>query len=416
MDVSTEPMNMDYIKEASEILRNGGLVAFPTETVYGLGGDATDKEASKKIYAAKGRPSDNPLIVHIAKFSQLEDISKDLPDNAKKLADAFWPGPLTMVVNKNEVIPYETTGGLDTVAVRMPNNPVALALIEESGCMIAAPSANTSGRPSPTKASHVYEDLSGKIEAILDGGSVDIGLESTIVDLTEDVVTILRPGYINMDMLREVVGEVRMDPGIVYNDKGTTSGARPKAPGMRYKHYAPKGDLTIISGEEDIVVATINQMTKEALDKGQRVGIIATSESADRYKDGQVLVIGDRADEGSIAHNLYDILRQFDEIGVDVGENTVYQFEKYLSDAKVVVWNGPLGVYEVERFRKGTLDILKYLTDNNIKTIIGGGDTAAIVSQDEELKSKLYHVSTGGGATLEYLEGKELPGIKALDK
>ena len=318
MDVSTEPMNMDYIKEASEILRNGGLVAFPTETVYGLGGDATDKEASKKIYAAKGRPSDNPLIVHIAKFSQLEDISKDLPDNAKKLADAFWPGPLTMVVNKNEVIPYETTGGLDTVAVRMPNNPVALALIEESGCMIAAPSANTSGRPSPTKASHVYEDLSGKIEAILDGGSVDIGLESTIVDLTEDVVTILRPGYINMDMLREVVGEVRMDPGIVYNDKGTTSGARPKAPGMRYKHYAPKGDLTIISGEEDIVVATINQMTKDALDKGQRVGIIATSESADRYKDGQVLVIGDRADEGSIAHNLYDILRQFDEIGVDV--------------------------------------------------------------------------------------------------
>ena len=318
MDVSTEPMNMDYIKEASEILRNGGLVAFPTETVYGLGGDATDKEASKKIYAAKGRPSDNPLIVHIAKFSQLEDISKDLPENAKKLADAFWPGPLTMVVNKNKVIPYETTGGLDTVAVRMPNNPVALALIEESGCMIAAPSANTSGRPSPTKASHVYEDLSGKIEAILDGGSVDIGLESTIVDLTEDVVTILRPGYINMDMLREVVGEVRMDPGIVYNDKGTTSGARPKAPGMRYKHYAPKGDLTIISGEEDIVVATINQMTKEALDKGQRVGIIATSESADRYKDGQVLIIGDRADEGSIAHNLYDILRQFDEIGVDV--------------------------------------------------------------------------------------------------
>ena len=184
--------------------------------------------------------------------------------------------------------------------------------------MIAAPSANTSGRPSPTKASHVYEDLSGKIEAILDGGSVDIGLESTIVDLTEDVVTILRPGYINMDMLREVVGEVRMDPGIVYNDKGTTSGARPKAPGMRYKHYAPKGDLTIISGEEDVVVSTINQMTKEALAKGQRVGVIATSESADRYSDGHVLVIGDRADEGSIAHNLYDILRQFDEIGVDV--------------------------------------------------------------------------------------------------
>ena len=318
MDVSVEPINMEYISEASEILRRGGLVAFPTETVYGLGGDAKDKEASRKIYAAKGRPSDNPLIVHIARFSQLQEISKDLPENAKKLADAFWPGPLTMVVNKNEVIPYETTGGLDTVAVRMPNNPIALALIEESGCMIAAPSANTSGRPSPTKASHVYEDLSGKIDAILDGGAVDIGLESTIVDLTEDVVTILRPGYINMEMLKEVVGEVRIDPGIVYNDKGTTSGAKPKAPGMRYKHYAPKGDLTIISGDEDKVVAKINELTKAAIEAGSKVGIIATSETADRYSDGQILVIGDRSDEGSIAHNLYDILRKFDELGVDL--------------------------------------------------------------------------------------------------
>ncbi|NEX01945.1 MULTISPECIES: L-threonylcarbamoyladenylate synthase [Pseudobutyrivibrio] len=318
MDVSEEPINMEYIREASEILKSGGLVAFPTETVYGLGGDATDKEASRKIYAAKGRPSDNPLIVHIAKFSQLEDITENLPKTAKLLADAFWPGPLTMVCNKNQVIPYETTGGLDTVAVRMPNNPVALALIEESGCMIAAPSANTSGRPSPTKASHVYEDLSGKIEAILDGGAVDIGLESTIVDLTEDVVTILRPGFINMDMLRKVVGEVRMDPGIVYNDKGTTSGAKPKAPGMRYKHYAPKGDLTIISGEEDTVVGKINQLTREALKEGKKVGIIATSETADRYPEGEVLVIGNRSDESSIAHNLYDILRRFDELSVDL--------------------------------------------------------------------------------------------------
>ncbi len=318
LDVSEEPINIEYIRQASEILKNGGLVAFPTETVYGLGGDATDKEASCKIYAAKGRPSDNPLIVHIAKFEQLQQISKDLPKTAKLLADAFWPGPLTMVVNKNQVIPYETTGGLDTVAVRMPNNPVALALINESGCMIAAPSANTSGRPSPTKASHVYEDLSGKIEAILDGGPVDIGLESTIVDLTEDVVTILRPGYINMDMLSEVVGEVRMDPGIVYNDKGTTEGAKPKAPGMRYKHYAPKADLTIVDGSEDKVITTINQLSKEATAKGKRVGVIATSATAGRYNDAKVLIIGDRADEQSIAHNLYDILRQFDELDVDV--------------------------------------------------------------------------------------------------
>ena len=318
MDVSKEPINIEFIREASEILKKGGLVAFPTETVYGLGGDATDKEASRKIYQAKGRPSDNPLIVHIAKFEQLEQITKDLPETAKKLADAFWPGPLTMVCNKNGVIPYETTGGLDTMAVRMPNNPVALALIEESGCMIAAPSANTSGRPSPTKASHVYEDLSGKIEAILDGGPVDIGLESTIVDLTEDVVTILRPGYINMEMLKEVVGQVRMDPGIVYNDKGTTGGAKPKAPGMRYKHYAPKGDLTIISGVEDKVVSTINQMTADAVSQGSKVGIIATAATAGKYEQGEVLVIGDREDEGSIAHNLYDILRQFDELDVDI--------------------------------------------------------------------------------------------------
>ena len=246
---------------------------------------------------------------------QLQEITEDLPEEARKLADAFWPGPLTMVCKKNGVIPYETTGGLDTVAVRMPNNPVALALIEESGCMIAAPSANTSGRPSPTKACHVYEDLSGKIDAILDGGTVDIGLESTIVDLTEDVVTILRPGYINMDMLRQVVGEVRVDPGIVYNDKGTTNGAKPKAPGMRYKHYAPKGDLTIVSGEEDRVISTINQMSRDA---GSRVGIIATASTASRYEQGEVLVIGDREDEGSIAHNLYDILRQFDELDVDL--------------------------------------------------------------------------------------------------
>ncbi len=317
-DVTEAAYDKAAIKEAADILKKGGLVAFPTETVYGLGGDACDKEASRKIYAAKGRPSDNPLIVHIADFSHLEYIAADLPATAKKLSDAFWPGPLTMVVRKNNVVPYETTGGLDTVAVRMPSHPIALDLIRTSGCMIAAPSANTSGRPSPTKASHVYEDLSGKIEAILDGGPVDIGLESTIVDLTEDIVTILRPGYINQAMLEEVVGQVQIDPGIVYNDKGTTGGAKPKAPGMRYKHYAPKGDLTIVNGKEAAVVTTIEKLSGEAAHKGQKVGVIATGATADKYSADHVLVIGDRADEKSIAHNLYDILRQFDELGVDV--------------------------------------------------------------------------------------------------
>ena len=317
LDVSSEPIDIECINQAADVLKSGGLVAFPTETVYGLGGDATDKEASRKIYAAKGRPSDNPLIVHIADFNQLEVISADLPKEARLLADAFWPGPLTMVVKKNGVIPYETTGGLDTVAVRMPSHPVALELIRRSGCMIAAPSANTSGRPSPTKASHVYEDLSGKIEMILDGGAVDIGLESTIVDLTEDVVTILRPGYINQSMLEQVVGQVQIDPAIVYNDKGVSSGARPKAPGMRYKHYAPKGDLTIVSGEEQTVIDTIKQLSEADINSGKKVGIIATEETKGSYTTGEILVIGDREDEKSIAHNLYDCLRRFDELEVD---------------------------------------------------------------------------------------------------
>lgn len=181
--------------------------------MYGLGGDATNPEASRKIYAAKGRPSDNPLIVHIADFSQLEDIVAEVPQEARDLAEAFWPGPLTMILRKNEVIPYETTGGLDTVAIRMPSHPVARRFLQDSGCMIAAPSANTSGRPSPTTAQHVWEDLQGKIEVLLDGGPVGIGIESTIVDLSEDQPMILRPGFITQEMLSQVLGQVGMDPG-----------------------------------------------------------------------------------------------------------------------------------------------------------------------------------------------------------
>ena len=184
LDIDPENIDIKKIRVAADMIRNGGLVAFPTETVYGLGGNAKEPEASKKIYSAKGRPSDNPLIVHICDYSQLEEIASELPPEAKKLADAFWPGPMTLIVNKNQEIPHETTGGLDTVAVRFPSHPVAAALIRESGCMIAAPSANTSGRPSPTLAEHVREDLSGRIDCIIDGGPVNIGLESTIVDLT----------------------------------------------------------------------------------------------------------------------------------------------------------------------------------------------------------------------------------------
>ena len=239
--------NLDHklMQEAGDLIAAGELVAFPTETVYGLGGDALDPEASKKIYSAKGRPSDNPLIVHISDFSDLERIAKTVPEDARKLSDAFWPGPLTMIVEKGDAVPYATTGGMDTVAVRMPNHPIALDLIRRSGCLIAAPSANTSGRPSPTEAAHVAEDLSGKIAMIIDGGPVGIGIESTIIDLTEDTPMVLRPGYITPQMLSKVLGkEVIIDPGIIAADDTR----KPKAPGMKYKHYAPKADVTLLNG------------------------------------------------------------------------------------------------------------------------------------------------------------------------
>lgn len=307
-------MDTEALERAAAIIRDGGLVAFPTETVYGLGADALSAEASKKIYAAKGRPSDNPLIVHVAEFSDMEKIAQEMPEEAKKLADAFWPGPLTMIVRKNDKVPYETTGGMDTVAVRMPNHPVALELIRRSGGYIAAPSANTSGKPSPTLAEHVAFDMDGRIPMILDGGPVGIGIESTIVDLTEDIPMILRPGYITPKMLEKVIGEVKMDPGIIASD----SLQKPKAPGMKYKHYAPKADLILIDGEEEKVVAKINALAKEAVLLGKKVGIIGTDETIDRYPEGEVASIGARSDEDAIAKHLYKLLRDFDEKEVDI--------------------------------------------------------------------------------------------------
>lgn len=304
----------EELKEASAVIRSGGLVAFPTETVYGLGGDATNPEASRKIYAAKGRPSDNPLIVHIADFSQLRSIVAEVPQEAEKLAEAFWPGPLTMILRKNEVIPYETTGGLDTVAIRMPSHPVARAFLQDSGCMIAAPSANTSGRPSPTTAQHVWGDLHGKIEILLDGGPVGIGIESTIVDLSEERPMILRPGFITQEMLSAVLGDVGMDPGLASEN----SKQPPKAPGMRYRHYAPKADLTLVEGTMEEVISKINALTREAQAMGKSVGVLATEENKDRYVADHVIVIGQRQDEAEIARHLFDVLRQFDDLQVDL--------------------------------------------------------------------------------------------------
>ena len=270
-------LDKDSIEMAGAILKKGGLVAFPTETVYGLGADALNEKAAEKIYAAKGRPSDNPLIVHITNLGALEKITKNVPEETKKIADAYWPGPLTMIFEKSEAVPYGTTGGLDTVAVRMPSDEVARALIDVGGGYIAAPSANTSGRPSPTMAEHVEEDLTGRIDM----------------------------------MLEACIDEVTVDKAVIKPNQ------RPKAPGMKYRHYAPKADLSIVEGEMSKVISKINELAAEQVKAGHKVGIIGTEESVANYICGDVKSIGTREDESTIAVHLFAILREFDADQVD---------------------------------------------------------------------------------------------------
>lgn len=341
----------EELKEAAGILRSGGLVAFPTETVYGLGGNALDEDAARKIYAAKGRPSDNPLIAHVSCVEEVEPLVKEIPEAGRKLMEAFWPGPLTMIFPKSEKVPYGTTGGLDTVAIRMPDDPVANRLIALAGVPVAAPSANTSGRPSPTTADHVWQDMNGRIDMIIDGGPVGIGVESTIVDVSSAVPAVLRPGAITMEMLEEVLGEVSVDPAIL---GPLSADVRPKAPGMKYKHYAPKADLTLVepgtgadreSGAEQVtgaeqkngadrntgaaqetgleetqlqaMIRKVRELSREKIEAGYKVGVICTDESRDCYTDGEVRSIGARKSQPSVAHNLYALLREFDDLGVD---------------------------------------------------------------------------------------------------
>lgn len=298
------------IEEAGRILRSGGLVAFPTETVYGLGGDGLNPKSSGKIYRAKGRPSDNPLIIHIAQIQDLSKVAAQIPEAALKLAEKFWPGPLTMIFPKTSVVPYETTGGLDSVAVRMPDHPVALALIRAAGGFVAAPSANRSGRPSPTLASHVAEDLGEEIDLILDGGMVGIGLESTIVDFTESPPVILRPGFISREMLAQDLENIRIDPGLDQKQEQKTP---PKAPGMRYRHYAPKAPLTIVEGEADQVAKYVNTLARQEEQAGGMAGILACDETAGLYQSGLVKSIGSRSSDQTIARHLYQALREFDQ-------------------------------------------------------------------------------------------------------
>ena len=306
--------NRQKIEAAARILREGGLVAFPTETVYGRGADALNPAASAKIYQAKGRPSDNPLIVHISCMEDLEKIAARVPAGARKMAEQFWPGPLTMIFEKRGNVPLETTGGLATVDVRMPGHPVALSLIQAAGGYIAAPSANTSGKPSPTLAEHVAQDMNGRIPMILDGGAVGIGIESTIVDFSEKIPMVLRPGYITPDMIKKVIGEIKVDPGLAEENSGTC----PKAPGMKYKHYAPKAELILVNGAQEKVQQTINDLAREAALSGKAVGVIGTDESCSSYRYGIVKSIGARSDEDTIARHLYGILREFDQKDVDI--------------------------------------------------------------------------------------------------
>ncbi|MDR2156520.1 MAG: threonylcarbamoyl-AMP synthase [Clostridiales Family XIII bacterium] len=300
------------IRSAADILRAGGLVAFPTETVYGLGCDAFNEAAVKKVYAAKGRPSDNPLIVHIARASDVGALTPRISPEFVRLADSFWPGPLTMILKKKAAVPDIVTGGLDTVAVRLPDHPAAVALIREAGCPVAAPSANVSGGPSPTKAEHVIADLSGKIDVILAGSDSRVGIESTVLDLTADTPTILRPGVLTADHIAEVLnGEVIYDAALLRSnhcvpgaerDGGADDGAAPRAPGMKYRHYAPKAEMLILEGEEEKVRAEIGRLRALNEKLGAEVGVILFDERA--YREA--------------AHDFYARLRKLDEEGVDL--------------------------------------------------------------------------------------------------
>ncbi len=310
----------DKLIYAANIIKNGGLVAFPTETVYGLGANALNSKAVNNIFKAKGRPSDNPLIVHVADSKSIDNLVLKVLPGVQKLINKFWPGPLTLVFRKSSIIPDEITAGLDTVAIRMPSHPIALALIKESGLPIAAPSANSSGRPSPTLANHVIEDLSGKIDLIIDGGPTDVGLESTVLDTTSIPPSILRPGAVTIEQLRKELEEVELDPALLSRDYVNLT---PKSPGVKYKHYSPKADLIVVEGESDSVISKINELVIDYTNKGIKVGILATEQTKDFYNepiDNRPVVIsmGDRSHPDIIASNLFNCFREFDHRNIQV--------------------------------------------------------------------------------------------------
>ncbi|MEL7649640.1 MAG: L-threonylcarbamoyladenylate synthase [Sedimentibacter sp.] len=312
--MDSENIDPEIIKEAAIIINKGGIVVFPTETVYGIGADALNDEAVDKIFKAKGRPQDNPLIVHIADVSELDALVKEVPESADKLADKYWPGPLTMILYKKDILSDKITAGLDTAAIRLPKNQIALALIRESKKPIAAPSANTSGKPSPTEASHVIEDLMGKVDMIIDGGSTNIGIESTVIDMTGDMPTILRPGGITKEDVEEVLGRCEYDPAIIKSSEKIV----PKSPGQKYRHYSPKARVVLYKGKAEDIAQRIAKDYEKLQSEGLRVGIMSTVQTEKYYEGKTTICCGDRTKPLTISSNLFKDLRNFDRMGMDV--------------------------------------------------------------------------------------------------
>lgn len=316
MKVNANQPEIDKIRIAADIIKKGGIIAFPTETVYGLGADALNPEAVMKIFVAKKRPSDNPIIVHVADKRDVYKLARKVPRAAEKLMTKFWPGPLTLILKRSAIVPDITVTGLDTIAIRMPDNKVALSLIAESKVPIAAPSANLAGKPSPTTAQHVMDDLAGRIDAILDAGPTKIGVESTVINMTTSSPQILRPGGIPYETLLSALGKVRLHPVVVANKKIRVAQAR--SPGMKHRHYAPDAEVVIVEGELKAIIKKVQELAKFYIKKGKKVGIMATDESKSAYSANVVKSIGSRENLATVAKNLFRLLREFDEEKVDI--------------------------------------------------------------------------------------------------
>ena len=309
--IDIKNIDKNEIKKHAELLKEGKTVIFPTETVYGLGANALDENAVKKIYEAKGRPSDNPLIVHIYDRKDVKNLAKDINEKAKIIMENFWPGPITIILNKNDVVPYTTSGGLETVAIRMPSHLIAREIIKQAGVPIAAPSANISGRPSPTKEEHVYEEMNGRVSGIVLGGDSNFGLESTVLDVTTETPMILRPGSITKEDLEKVIGEVLIDPSLAKKEDNDKA----KAPGMKYTHYSPDADVYIVSGNKTAIIEKINSLVEENETRGLKTGVMCLEKNKSYYK-GEVLSLGNSLEE--VGSNLFDALRQMDKMNVDI--------------------------------------------------------------------------------------------------